>query len=102
MHAHPVQVALAVAGQEERGLTQGLRRQAARVHRAAPGLRPWIDDRDPFAEVRGLGSSLLAGRPGAEDHEVEPVGRPVHPATSIERIDAPTPVDQRGPRLVGP
>ena len=67
---HAVQVPLPVARQEQGGLAQGLRGQRAGVDGGAAGLGLPLDDRDPLAEVRGLGGAPLARRAAADHHQV--------------------------------
>ncbi len=81
---HAVEVPLPVARQEQGGLAQGLRGQRAGVDGGASGLGLPLDDRDPLAEVRGLGGTALARGATADHHQVvvrahgrslEPFGR---------------------------
>ncbi len=70
LDAQPVELALPVAGQEERGLAQRLRRERAGVHRRAAGLLRALDARDALPEVGGLRGALLAGGSAADDDEI--------------------------------
>ena len=71
---HAVEIELAIAGQEERGLAEGLGRQRTRVHRRPARLRLSLDDRNALAEVGGLCGPLLTGRPGAYHDQIESIG----------------------------
>jgi hypothetical protein len=68
-----VEAALAEAAQVERCLAEGLGRDGPRVDRGTTGLRRAFDQADPLAEVGRLGGTLFAGRPAADDAEVEVV-----------------------------
>jgi hypothetical protein len=59
-----------VAGQEERGLAQGLGRQRAGVDRRAARLRLLLHHHHALVEVGRLGGALLAGRARADDDEI--------------------------------
>jgi hypothetical protein len=76
LEREPVEIALPVPGQEQRGFAQGLGGQGAGVHGGAARLRGALDHRDAFAEVRGLRGALLTGRAGADHDEVETLGHP--------------------------
>src|SRR6185369_10473539 len=71
VHVDAVHVALAIARQEEPGLAERLRRQGPGVDGGASRLGLALDERDPLAEVRGLGGAPLAGRPATDHHKVE-------------------------------
>ena len=64
------EVAIAEAGEEERGLAEGFRRERPRVRPRASEGRLALDDRDRLAEVRGLRRPLLARRARADDHQI--------------------------------
>ena len=74
LHLDAVELALVVAGEEERGLAQRLRRQGAGVHAGATWLRCDLDDRDPLAEVGRLGRALFTGGAAAHHHQIVVVG----------------------------
>src|SRR5438105_2783151 len=70
-HFHRIaKSALAESGEMKRRLAQRLRWNRAGVDARAAQHRLALDERDALAEVRGLGRSLLAGRPGADHDEV--------------------------------
>jgi hypothetical protein len=67
----PVELALAITRQKERGLTQRLRRERAGVDGGAARLGSALDDRDALSEVRGLRRAFLARRAATEHDEIE-------------------------------
>src|SRR5262249_26386630 len=70
-----VNVSAAEAREVQRGLAQRLRRHPCVDCARAARARAAIDDGDALAEIRGLRRALLAGGPGADDHEVELFGQ---------------------------
>ena len=99
LDAQAVELALAVAGEEERRLAQRLRRERPRVDRRAAGLLRPLDERDALAEVRGLRRALLAGGAAAEDDQIVVVAAHADDATARGRRDRlrfnPTPLAPR-------
>src|SRR5262249_59015558 len=67
---HAVESALVEAGKVERGLSQRLRRNRARVDAGPADLGSLLDDGDTLAEVRRLGRALFAGRSGPDHDQV--------------------------------
>src|SRR5207302_5411768 len=65
-----VEPALVEAGKVERGLSQRLRRNRARVDAGPADLGGLLDDGDTLAEVRRLGRALFAGRSGPDHDQV--------------------------------
>ena len=73
-----VHLALAVAGEEERGLAQRLRRERAGVDAGAAERGRLLDDGDALAEVGRLHGALFAGGAAANHDQIVVVHGPEH------------------------
>ncbi len=72
-HAEPVELALAITGQEERGLAQRLRWKRSGVDRRAARFLRALDDGDALLEIRSLRRAFFAGGSTADHDEIENV-----------------------------
>ena len=91
---HPVELPAPEAGEVERRLAEGLRRESAGVDGRAARRPAPLHHGDAPAEVRAERGSLLSGRAGSQDDEVVPlhVGHSHPPVTGQEREDEPSDV----------
>src|SRR5262249_54048856 len=87
VQGHSIQLAPLKAGYVERGLPQRLGWKRARVHACAPHDRRAFHQRHLLAEIRSLRRTLLAGRAGPDDDEIEPLWRG-HEVSRSRRRDA--------------